>query len=78
MPDIAMCLSFKCPKRGNCYRYLAKPSPYVQSYLHDNTQNGEKCDKFLPVKCYKHFRSVGEVDNSLLCKNSTWIEETKE
>jgi hypothetical protein len=32
MPDICMCKNEKCPKKEECYRYMAKPSEW-QSYI---------------------------------------------
>ena len=32
MPDITMCLNEDCQKKDDCYRYTAKPTPYMQSY----------------------------------------------
>lgn len=32
MPDITMCSSSHCPERNNCYRAMAKPNKYAQSY----------------------------------------------
>ena len=32
MPDIALCTNELCPLRNECYRALAKPSEYLQSY----------------------------------------------
>lgn len=32
MPDITMCMSKDCPKKNECYRYIAKPDKYYQSY----------------------------------------------
>ena len=31
MPDICMCTG-NCPVNENCYRYMAKPNPYGQTY----------------------------------------------
>ena len=31
MPDITMCTG-NCPVKENCYRYMAIPNPYGQSY----------------------------------------------
>ena len=31
MPDITMCMSIECPKRLQCYRFIAIPD-YIQSY----------------------------------------------
>lgn len=33
MPDISMCRGEGCPKKDQCYRYTAKPTPGRQSYL---------------------------------------------
>jgi len=41
MPDISMCMGYdnasgiECPMREACYRYLASPCEYRQSYLLD-------------------------------------------
>jgi hypothetical protein len=32
MPDISMCMTKTCPKRGDCYRYRAIPNGRRQSY----------------------------------------------
>jgi len=32
MPDITMCMSKDCPKKNECYRSMAKPDKYYQSY----------------------------------------------
>lgn len=32
-PDIAMCSGQECPKKDTCFRYLAKPSEFRQSYF---------------------------------------------
>ena len=52
MPDITMCLNTECPLRKECYRYMAIPSAYKQSYAdfkalirHDGT-----CDYFVPIE----------------------------
>lgn len=33
MPDISMCEGGNCPVKDSCYRYLAKPNEYRQSYF---------------------------------------------
>ena len=33
MPDITMCKDDMCPSRKNCYRFMAEPNPYRQSYF---------------------------------------------
>ena len=32
MPDISMCMNVTCPSKNICYRFMAKPNPYWQSY----------------------------------------------
>ena len=32
MPDITMCMSKDCSKKNECYRSIAKPDKYYQSY----------------------------------------------
>lgn len=34
MPDIAMCHGEDCPSKQTCYRFLATPSEYRQSYFY--------------------------------------------
>ena len=45
MPDITMCLDHQCSKKNNCYRYLAKPSPY-QSYFVGSPRNDNSCKQY--------------------------------
>ena len=33
MPDISMCSGQTCPQKDTCFRYLAKPSEWRQSYF---------------------------------------------
>ena len=33
MPDISMCNNKDCKSRKTCYRYMAPPSEFMQSYL---------------------------------------------
>ena len=44
MPDISMCLNKECPLKDNCYRYVAKPSEFRQSYSEFKYNNG--CDYY--------------------------------
>jgi hypothetical protein len=46
MPDIAMCKGTDCPLKNECYRFLATPSEYRQSYfVIPPIENGE-CQEF--------------------------------
>jgi len=33
MPDISMCNGQQCPKKDTCFRYLAEPSKWRQTYF---------------------------------------------
>ena len=54
MPDITMCCNSDCPMRGKCYRYLAKPDKYAQSFAlfhskYKTNKQGHRiwtCDRF--------------------------------
>ena len=53
MPDITMCKGTNCPKKNECYRFLATPSEYRQSYFIDPPYEKDKCDEFwnvVPIK----------------------------
>lgn len=39
MADISMCNNKECKLNNNCYRYLAKASEYMQSYITDTDKN---------------------------------------
>lgn len=52
MPDISMCRTKKCPRESRCYRQLAKPNQYRQSYsiFEWFIENGFfKCEGYWPV-----------------------------
>ncbi len=46
MPDIAMCKGTDCPLKNECYRFLATPSEYRQSYFVTPPIEDEKCIEF--------------------------------
>ena len=50
MPDISMCAQYKCAKRFECYRYVAKENPHYQSFLLKEVDNSSECKLFWPVK----------------------------
>ena len=33
MPDISMCKNKFCDRSNDCYRFTARPNPYMQSYI---------------------------------------------
>ena len=47
MADITMCRDSKCPQRNNCYRYLAIPNPYRQSYFVESPKKMDGCPYFM-------------------------------
>ena len=52
MPDITMCDRQECPSCDKCYRFVAEPNPYRQSYFappYPDYASG-KCEYFMPVK----------------------------
>jgi len=58
MPDITMCSGKLCRLKNTCYRYLAEPDKYHQSYyLKPPKTAGGKCVEYWKykekVKCAK-------------------------
>ena len=56
MPDITMCVGTGCPLRETCYRYMAEPNEYRQSFadftakvIH-NWDAGYSCPEWLPLR----------------------------
>ena len=43
MADITMCSGLKCPLKSNCYRALAIPNEFRQSYFLALPFDGEGC-----------------------------------
>lgn len=57
MPDITMCPGTGCPLRETCFRYMAEPSEYMQSWANftplwgaDNERLQPECPKHLPLE----------------------------
>ena len=51
MPDISMCTNEKCPSKEKCYRFMAVPSDWRQSYSEWKPKEGEdKCDGFWEIQ----------------------------
>ena len=50
MPDIAMCKGTDCPLKNECYRFLATPSEYRQSYFVPPPIKDGVCDEFWDAK----------------------------
>lgn len=50
MSDITMCKNENCPSKKWCYRFLAIPNPYFQSYGEFAPEEGEKeCEMFWDI-----------------------------
>jgi hypothetical protein len=49
MPDIAMCRGENCDRRKKCYRYMAVPFRFWQSYFSPK-KRGKDCDNFYPIE----------------------------
>jgi len=49
MVDMAMCQRKDCPLRHKCYRFMAIPDPYWQSYLVVE-KIGKDCEHFIYFK----------------------------
>jgi hypothetical protein len=45
MPDITMCQDEECPRRIDCYRYVAVASER-QSYFVESPREGDECNYF--------------------------------
>ena len=51
MPDICMCYAHSCPKKESCYRAMAIPNEYRQSYfLIEPLDEDGKCEYYSPVR----------------------------
>jgi hypothetical protein len=55
MPDISMCSGDKCPLKENCYRFLAEPSEFRQSYFMTPPYNHQtkECEYFWDNDLYQ-------------------------
>ena len=49
-PDISMCANDKCTLKEECYRYTARPNPYMQSYASYEQDKNGKCNDFYDNK----------------------------
>lgn len=46
MPDITMCSGTNCELKTTCYRYLASPSKFRQSYFANPPIRNNKCSEY--------------------------------
>lgn len=52
MPDITLCHGGSCPITEECFRAMAKPDPFRQSYFAEPPFKDGKCDHFYPYLKY--------------------------
>lgn len=52
MPDICMCEDKECPTKDKCYRFLAIPDEYLQSYFTESPRDKEtgECGYFISTE----------------------------
>lgn len=57
MPDITMCRGTECPKKLQCYRFLATPDKYWQSWftIVPYSEEEKKCYHFWKKKKEKNY-----------------------
>lgn len=48
MPDITMCIGGDCPKKHQCYRFVAEPDDWQSFSDFNETRNGDDCGNFRP------------------------------
>lgn len=53
MPDISMCVNKDCQVKLDCYRYIATPHEYWQSYSCFNETLKEDCEHFVKAHDYE-------------------------
>lgn len=69
MPDIQLCQQRTCPKRHQCYRYLALPSPHWQSYMEFTP--GRQCTAFLSTRDRRFVATRAERDAEFDAKKNS-------
>lgn len=62
MPDLTLCQNNSCPMKKNCYRYMAEPDPYMQSYSEfeyvDEKGKPFKCSYLMPIRPHDKLREI--------------------
>ncbi len=61
MPDISMCSNEECPSKDKCYRYVAIPDEYWQSYGAFSFDVSGKCSYFMEARSKSQFRRLDVV-----------------
>lgn len=60
MPDITMCPGGSCPDKERCYRFIAEPNPFRQSYFMSPPRKDGECNYFSPTSEDQHEAEVRE------------------
>lgn len=55
MPDISMCEGTGCPLKETCYRFIAEPSEYRQSYMTTPLKKDNTCDYYWNTRPIDNF-----------------------
>jgi hypothetical protein len=65
MPDISMCSGEKCPLKENCYRFLATPNEFRQSYFMNPPYNDEtkECNHFWDNYVYQKIKDENKIEH---------------
>lgn len=63
MPDITMCNGGDCPLKESCYRCLATPSEFRQSYFMHPPYNKQEdnCQYFWDNSLYKQIKDENKI-----------------
>ncbi len=64
MADISMCDGEDCSKKSTCYRYLAKPNPYRQSYISPDPR-GETCEAYWKVESNSQLKRMDALNKDV-------------
>lgn len=67
MPDICMCQNEKCGKKKTCYRYMAIPDRYWQSYFYPDENN-----------CEHYWKISRKTSNELKERKEKFFQELKD
>ena len=56
MPDISLCKNNNCTLRVNCFRFLAEPNEYRQSYGSFEPNENNECSNFVDFSKHPHHK----------------------
>lgn len=63
MPDISLCKNNQCPSKTKCFRYMAEPKQYKQSYAYFTLDMNDKCSSYIDASKYPHFKMRSKHEN---------------